>query len=308
MSEAYKRQHIVPQAYLNRFAARRGNSYQIGVGLKTTSSQGLKMFTNSVQSVAYIEEYYDTQVQKDKKFWEHYLDKNFDSLCGTPLSNIIAKITLCPHNEAVLSEQDKDILSRIIISQAFRVPQFLNEQTDRAQEWLASYQKAILDGIPEVEEYRRMRALINGMSFGIDERKDMVLTAVFKEERFFKYCDIIKQKDWLIFYNDIRNKMPYVTGDNPVVFTTLKAAFEKMTTTGLANDDTVILYPLTPSILIGIYSPLVYFGGLHRYNGRRLHIDDMKFIAKINCLIAQQSYVHTFLPEPLFSILHNRTD
>ena len=304
MSKDYNRQHIVPQAYLKRFAMCRGDNYQIGISLKPTASRCLKLFTNSVESVAYIEKYYDTQVRKNPKYWEHYLDKNFDTLCGSPLLNIIAKITMAPDNIEVLSEQDKDVLARIIISQAIRVPQFLDEQTDLAQERLLKYKKAILNSLPA--SCGRENDLISKMTFSRDERKDMVLTASFNAEKFSRFCEVIKKKYWFIFYNDIRDRMPYITSDNPVVFTTIKAKTEKMTTIGLLNDETVILYPISPSILIGIYSPLLYFGELSKYNGHRMHISDMKFITNVNILITEQSCVHTFLPEPLFSILRER--
>ena len=67
MKEKFKRQHIVPQAYLNRFAVLSGDRYIIGTRL--SSEKGVKIFTRSVADVAYIENYYDTCIKKDKKYY-----------------------------------------------------------------------------------------------------------------------------------------------------------------------------------------------------------------------------------------------
>ncbi len=299
MGEEFKNQHIVCQAYLNRFAKKMGKRYIIGTRLKSTN-QGVKLFTNSVANVAYIENYYDTCAQSDKKFWEHYLDKQFDVLCGQPLDNIIAKITLCPSDRRVLTESDKELLARIIISQTVRVPAFLDANIERTEDQLKEYKQEFLASLPSVSE--KQRSLIEQISFDFDERKNIVLSCVFDEDRFNRFCSVLTQKVWCVFYNGIRDVMPFITSDNPVVITDMKGREETMTSIGLANDRTVILYPLTPSILIGIYSADVFFGELPKYDGHRMTIDDVKFITNVNLMLMRQSYIHSFLPEPLFSM------
>ena len=299
MGEEYKNQHIVPQAYLNRFATKKGDNYIIGTRLNSNGKRKINFFTNSVKNVAYLENYYDTLQQKDKKHWEHYLDKNFDTLCGKPLNNIISTITLSSENACVLSSENKSILSRIIMSQAFRVPSYLDEQIETSKDLLASYKEEILNSFPNLDE--KKKNLIKQITFDFDTRKNIILEGVFSEERFLRFCNVLEQKVWVAFYNNIRPTMPFVTSDNPVVFSDFKGNNSKINKIGLVNDKTVILYPISPSILIGIYSPNIYFGRLQQFDGRRLNIDDMKFIIKVNTEIVSQSYIHSFLPEPLFT-------
>ena len=299
MAESYKNQHIVCQAYLNRFATKTGKHYIIGTRLQSPK-QGVKLFTNSVSNVAYIENYYDTCVKNDKKFWEHYLDKEFDALCGQPLGNIVAKITLCPTDRRVLTEDDKALLSRIIISQILRVPAFLDEHVVKSEGMLEGFKQEILNNLPPV--FENQRHLIEQISFDSDERKDMVLSSVFDQKRFFKFCNILQRKVWFVFYNEIRGVMPFITSDNPVVITDIKGREETMTSIGLANNKTVILYPLTPSILIGIYSSELFLGSIEKFDGYRMPIDEMKFITNVNLMLMRQSYIHSFLPEPLFTM------
>lgn len=300
MGENYKNQHIVCQAYLNRFATKKGKRYVIGTRLQS-STQGVKLFTNSVANVAYIENYYDTCAQSDKKFWEHYLDKQFDVLCGQPLDNIVAKITLCPADRRVLTEEDKALLSRIIISQTLRVPSFLDDNITKSEGMLDSYKQDILQNIPP--NFEEQRHLIEQISFNLDERKNMVLSGVFDKKRFQRFCNVLKQKVWCVYFNSIRDVMPFITSDNPVVITDMNGREKTMTSIGLANNKAVVLYPLTPSILIGIYSAKLFFGESERFDGHRMTIDDKKFITNVNLMLMRQSHIHSFLPEPLFTLV-----
>lgn len=149
MGKAFIKQHIVPQAYLKRFAVKRGKKYIIGTRMASKKKDGIKFFTRSVSDVAYLENYYDTYQQQDGKHWEHFLDKKFDILCGQPLDNIIAKITLSQNNAVVLSKEDKEILSKIILSQAFRVPAFLDEQLEKSERFIKECRNQIIEAFPD---------------------------------------------------------------------------------------------------------------------------------------------------------------
>ena len=299
MGEAYKDQHIVPQAYLNRFAVKRKKQYKIGTRYYPDAKGKPKLFKQSVEDVAYIVKYYDVCKRKDPKYWEHYLDKNFDSLCGTPLGNIIAKITLSPPNTKVLTDADKEVLARIIVSQAFRVPAFLDDGIAKSEEILRQHKQEILQTLPTA--FEPQRELIENITFDEEDRKDIILSGVFNEDRFQQFCDVLQEKDWFIFYNQFRNAMPFVTSDNPVVIADTQRGAGKVTSIGLGNDRAVILYPITPSILIGIYSKGFLLGRAHEFENVRILVDDMKFITKVNYLVIRQCHKHSFIPEPLFT-------
>lgn len=301
MAEEYKNQHIVPQSYLNRFAVKIGKKHIIGTRLTPSSKRNISFFTRSVADVGYIEYYYDTCAQQDKKYWEHYLDNEFDSLCGTPLDNIVAKITLAPPQMRVLADEDKAILSRIILSQSIRVPAYLDEQVEDAQITLDSYKADMISAIPD--DRNDIKEGIKQISFSYDERKNMILEGMFNEKRFARFCRVLQNKVWIVFVNGLRLQMPFITSDNPVLFSDIKGKSTKMPRIGIANDKTVILYPVTPSILIGLYSKEAFWGEIQKFDGCKLIIDDMKFITKVNVEIMAQSYIHSFLPEPLFTMV-----
>ncbi len=303
MGEAYRKQHIVPQAYLNRFGTKKKDYYTIGTRLVPTAKRKVKLFIRPVEEVGFIEKYYDTCVKEDPKYWEHYLDKEFDSLCGQPLDNIVAKITLCASDGKVLNEKDKDVLSRIIISQSVRVPSFVDKFVKDSEGLLEEYKQEFIQSLPS--SFESSKQLLEQVVYNVDERKDLVLSAAFDDERFYRFCEVLKQKVWCVFYNNIRSTMPFITNDNPVVYTDMKGSEETMTSIGLANERTVIFYPLTPSILIAIYSPGVFWGRDEEYNCKRRTIDDIKFIVKVNSMVMRQSSIYSFLPEPFFTEVVN---
>lgn len=307
MGKAFTKQHIVPQAYLKRFAVKRGKKYIIGTRMASKKKDGIKFFTRSVSDVAYLENYYDTYKQQDGKHWEHFLDKKFDILCGLPLDNIIAKITLSRNNAVVLSKEDKDVLSKIILSQAFRVPAFLDEQLEKSERFIKEYRNQIIEILPDT--FPDYKEKIQNISFDSETRKNMILEGIFDESKFDRYCAILHHKTWIVYYNSIRKVMPFITGDNPVLFADLQDQEHqgKMTSLGIANDKTVVLYPLTPAILIGIYAPNAFWGFIQNLDCRKIAVDEMKFITNINIEIMVQSKIHSFLPEPLFSWVNDDT-
>lgn len=192
MGEQYKNQHIVSQAYLNRFAVKKGEKYIIGTRLNSDNKNGVKLFSSSVKDVGYIKNYYDTKQKEDKKFWEHYLDENFDTLCGTPLGNIIANITLSSPNTQVISSASKTVLSRIIMSQAIRVPAYLDDQIEKSDALLRTYKADIIKQNADLPHDKI--ELIKQISFDADTKKNMILEGMFGKERFLRFCKVLEQK------------------------------------------------------------------------------------------------------------------
>lgn len=302
MSEKFRKQHIVPQAYLKRFAVKYGKNYVIGTRYISDNGGDVKLFNRAVSDVGYLNNYYDDLYKEDKKYWEHFFDKSFDVLYGKELGNIIASITLSMPNVKVLSDESKDILSKIIISQYLRVPAFLSYEIDNSKFLINSYKKEILKELPPNFPNDK-KALIENIDFNSDIRKNMILDGMFSKKYFEKFCNVLKDKTWVAYYNCYRSSTPFVTSDNPVLCSNTKGEVMPIRSIGLANDETVIFYPLSPSILIAIYSPNIYFGELRKYDGLKLLLDEEKFIMKIDEKIISQSRTHSFIPEPLFTFL-----
>lgn len=92
MGKNYTNQHIVPKRYLNRFGTPDGKKTLIGT--RTTEKGKPRFFRDATSNVGYVKNIYDVTDKSDPKYWEHFFAREIDSLCGKPMQNIIAKVTL----------------------------------------------------------------------------------------------------------------------------------------------------------------------------------------------------------------------
>ena len=306
MAEHFRKQHIVPQAYLNRFAKKQDTTYVIGTRLNGTESRPVKLFTSPVADVAYKENYYDTTKQADPKYWEHFLGKTVDTLCGRPLENIVSKLTLNISDDFTLTPDDIHTLAQIVFAQIVRVPGFLNHEMGYAEELVETYMP---DLVRQFSLTTEQRAEIEEWWMTKDALKNVVLSSAFDKDRFDRNCSALEKKIWIIFYNGIRQHLPFITSDNPVLLYDTKRQPVLLTDLGLESNRLVIMFPLTPSLLVGIYPTSMYLGKLNEFDRKRIVLTekDEKFIMDLTTEQIARSRVHSFLPEPLFSMVKGAT-
>ena len=130
-NKGFIKQHIVPKAYLNHFATlgRGNNKFLIGVQQKD-----LKHYIDSTDNVGYQKDYYDdAEYPNDKKHWEHFYATEIEAPCLKTIKNLIAKVTLSHDGNICLTNCEKYDLSKFIIAQFLRVPDFIDYQIANAQ-------------------------------------------------------------------------------------------------------------------------------------------------------------------------------
>lgn len=98
--------------------------------------------------------------------------------------------------------------------------------------------------------------------------------------------------------------MPFITSDNPVLLVDVKRQPVELTELGIASDELILMFPVSPSILIGIYPSAMYLGYLKAFDRSRIVLthQDEKFIIDLNLDQIEHSYIHSFIPEPLYSL------
>ncbi len=294
MKEKFKNQHIVPVSYLNHFATKqKSGKYVIKTFCKAKDGH-IKPFEQNTENVGYITNYYDVPEKGDPKYWEHFLDENFDRLCGKRLENLISEATLSPDGYEIITEEKKDFLSRIIMSQLLRVPDFFNYGYPVAERIIKKTKLQLVDFL--LEEDPEKAKFVQDLSFSSSMKKDMMLEGMFNEKRFAKFCNILKDKIWVIYFNEESATFPFITCDNPVLVTSIDGKKIGMTQNGLINNKTCVYFPISKSVLIALYSPEVWFGGFKKYNGKKINITkDKQFIAFINKALCNQAHNHIFV-------------
>lgn len=299
MAKDFTNQHIAPKRYLDRFGTKEGKRTIIGT--RIVSKGKVRFFTESTENVGYIKNYYDVTDKDDPKHWEHYFAKQIDTLCGSPMSNIIAKSTLSQKNAIVLSNEDKEVLAKVIVAQLMRVP----ESIDYVKAVLyprvsAQVKEDIISTLPPafVEKHRER---IMNTEFTEQDQKELILNHSFEPVNFDRYCKVLQNGIWVVYVNKNRDTMPFLTSDNPVLVEGVGSNETGMFRNGLASPTTCIFYPLTPGIAVAIYSRQGILGiAAEEYDRRKILLNEIKYIASRNTKIMAQAHQHTFIPQPLY--------
>lgn len=114
-------------------------------------------------------------------------------------------------------------------------------------------------------------------------------------ERLQRFSDALIRKNWMILYNSIHEKIPYITSDNPAVI------YNYITKTrnkdGIGRDDVIIYYPITPQITVAIYPKIPMFG-LENYCDRVCILGeaDITQVIRMNKMQIEGCYKQAFIP------------
>lgn len=307
MAKGYIKQHIVPKRYLDRFGTKDGERTIIGT--RIVSKGNVQFFTESTENVGYIKNYYDVTDKSDPKYWEHYFAREIDTLCGQTMENIIAKVTLSKKNAVVLSEQDKEMLSKVIIAQLMRIPETIDYVKNVLYPRVsAQVKEELISALPPafVEKHREQ---IMNTEFSEQGQKELMLNHSFEPTNFDRYCKVLQDGVWVVYVNILRETMPFFTSDNPVLVESVGSNETGMFRNGLANPATCIFYPLSPGIAVAIYSRQGILGMVaDEYDGRKILLNESKYIISRNVKITNQAYQHAFIPQPFFDMLTSNTE
>lgn len=304
MAKGFVKQHIVPKRYLDRFGTKDGERTIIGT--RIISKGNVRFFTDSTENVGYIKNYYDVTDKDDPKYWEHFFAREIDTLCGRAMENIIAKATLSQVNAVVLSNQDKEVLAKVIIAQLMRIPDSVEYVTSKLYPRVSKRVKEdVASSLPQflLEKYGEQ---LKNMEFSEQYQKELLLNHAFTPENFERYCGILQNGIWVLYVNMCRNTMPFLTSDNPVLVEGIGSKETGMFRNGLANPATCIFYPLSPDVAVAIYSRHGILSiAADEYDGRKVLLDEFKYIMSKNVKIMAQAYRHSFIPQPLYDEISN---
>ena len=303
MGKEFVNQHIVPKRYLDRFASVVNGKSIIGTRFYAKGKP--KFFTAPTTDVGYIKNFYDVTDRDDPKYWEHFFAKEIDTLYGRDMENIISAITLSRDDSVVLSEQSKTVLSKVIVAQMMRVP----SSVEYTKEIYPRIEKAVKDNVLSIipdSMLVRYGQTIRDIKLDEQWQKEQFFNHSFAPENFDRYCDLMQDRIWVVYINVQRVYMPFATSDNPVLVEGIGRKEIGLFHNGLANPVTCIFYPISPAIAVASYSKYGIMGmAADKLDGRKLLLDDMKYIMDKNIKIMEQAYHHSFIPQPLFDAIVN---
>ena len=86
------------------------------------------------------------------------------------------------------------------------------------------------------------------------------------EKRIKMYTQILIQRSFVVY--KIAGDKDFVTSDNPVMLIDSSTLDATPFRNGVAQRSTVVLYPLSPKVVIAAYHPEYFMGGLVDYDGK----------------------------------------
>ena len=298
MTKRFKKQHIVPKRYLDRFATEIDGKPIIGT--RFIEKNKPLLFKKPTADVGYVKNFYDVSDKEDEKYWEHFFAHKFDSLYGTAMENIISAITLSRNNAIVLSDKDKETLAELMVAQMFREPDSVEHAKQICARILAQAKNELSLVLPGSLQQQPMKQIDN-MGKNPKWAKEQFFNHLFKPENFAIYCALLKNGIWVVYVNSCRAELPFVTSDNPVLVEGIGKAEKGLFYNGLANPSTCFFYPLSPTIAVANYQRTGIVGFIaDKLDGRKIILDDKKYIMNKNIKIMEQAYHHSFIPQPLY--------
>lgn len=298
MGEEYVKQHYVPQSYLKRFAERNTNNkgYHIGVRRKNTKGN-IILFEKAIDDVAYEKNYYDIDELDDPKFFEHYFSNEIEPLYGNTLTNIISRITLGLTSN-FLAVEDRDALSKMIFFQFVRVPKFLERNFAKGPKICKEVANTFLKEYSDILTKKQKQEIRQSKVSESFVRK-VVLEMVSSEESLRKFGEVISNGIFIVSYNN--TGIPFVTSDNPVILYNFKNQNMEYGDNGIANPDTVILFPISPKIMIEVAPPGLKAGGGRAVDGKIITLNesnnnDIAFVIRVNMLQMQHATAESYIP------------
>ena len=304
---SFTKQHIVSKAYLNHFATpgRGKNKFLIGV-----RQNDLKHYIDSTDNVGYQKDYYDdAEYPDDKKHWEHFYATEIEAPCLKTITNLIAKVTLSSDGNICLTNSEKYDLSKFIVAQFLRVPNFIDYQIYNAQnKMFPQYKTEFLTTFNHLLS-KQQKGTINNICFTDDQVKHIILSNINDLQKLNRYCEILISKPWVVYINRYYKEMPFITSDNPVVMTNLRTKSFSRSDNGLGNQNTVIFFPINPYISIGIY-PHQFRDSLRRWESKELICSeqDISFITTMNTCEISQCHNQAFVPIYFYETIYKEVE
>ena len=299
----YEKQHIVPQAYLNRFGTKGRKKYKIGVFQKANENDALKEFYSTVDKVGYIRNCYDVSCRDDVKHWEHYYANNIEPLYGDRLGSIISSITLANRDNYCLAADEKHDLAIMMSAQILRFPPLIKRWSREARDMLPRVKKEML-ATHGAEMTSRTKQKLHSIQFSADHYKDVVLGMVTNQSRLEYYSKVLESRIWCVFYNT--TEILFMTSDNPVVLSELGSGQTIYENYGIAKVNTTIYYPISPRIMLQLFFDKLILGDKEVFKPkiRVLGEKDQDYILQCNRRQLEHCYRETYVPISLMQLIN----
>ncbi len=282
-----KRQHYVPQVYLNKFTFSERKPYKICALNKSKE----EIIPVCIKDIAAENNFYTTKIFEDKYAAEKHYAKEIEPMLSRVLSKICSKCknALVQDGAVVLDYKTKE---ELVLSITF---QFLRGKQCR------EYSRKIYDlNAPNIIEKAKQKFMINEVPESIysdDFFKYISISSAFNANQIEKYANILYCRAMIIIKITDNDNAEFITSDNPVMVMDAETLDSQPFRHGLLQPQTVVSYPISPKLLIVMYHPDYCLGKLKNFDRKITLINgqgDAQLINTYNKKQYEQSYNWTF--------------
>ncbi|MCR0410313.1 DUF4238 domain-containing protein [[Clostridium] innocuum] len=282
MGEKYEKknkQHIVPKTYLKNFCYTNDKPFKIF----SLDKRIKKIINTNADDIAQERNFYTVDRFEDKYIWENFYAENIEPM----MQDVIEKtLQLCELNVLtkdvkILEDTERKKLAVIIVCQMLRD----RHTRDYGKLILEQESPKILAEIKSmVDEIGNKKASETLSKFTITDGmfKEMTMQFALDPERCSQFANILYSRSWVLCKC---KSSVFVTSDSPVVIMNMNTLNTTPFKNGIADDSTVIFYPLSSKVLLALYSPNILWGSFDLVDSKVIQLDvlkDKKFIDTMN--------------------------
>ena len=255
------RQHHVPQLYLRKFAKKEKKIYKTNVLRKGQK----KSFKANIEDIAVEKHFYTLESENDKYVWEKYYANEIEPKMKTVLNLIINRCSssVLSKQARIINNDEKALASIVLVFQMLRSKNCREYEKKLYKDLMPEVVQNLKDNFPNsmndkldkkirciVEDENTFKAIICGISTNL--------------ERIDKFASFLYNRTWIFF--QLNDEKEFITSDNPVMFLNSRTLEATPFQNGLLDNDTVVSFPVSPKILLVMYSENKYFGIMNSWD------------------------------------------
>lgn len=285
-----RRHHTVPRVYLQYFSTERQHSKYVWVYDKSSG----RIYEQNINNVTVKNKFYTLELSENRNAWEDYYAEEVEPKLGNILRVLKqqAEAALVLNRANILTDTSKAELS---VQMAYQM-----RRGRTAREQMLDISEEVLPDI--ISEAAEKYGITKDPTTGKDVRdfkpsekliKAAIAEASVDRESIIKIATHLIKRYWVIYR--ITGNAEFVTSDNPVLIITNSINETTPFSNGLVNPKTTVLYPISSTLLIVLYSDKYLGGALQLFNDQIVFIDaqrEKEFIDSVNIHQAQQCYQH----------------
>ena len=302
MVEQFVKQHIVPQRYLQRFAAHKTNGAGYYIGVRKVKGHDVLLYKQSISNVAFVRNIYDDKLKSDPKHWEHLFSRQYEPLYGKPIDRVCSKALLSTSGSKILTDDEKHLIGKLIAVQYMRVPSFLYRQQKTGNQIGADIAKEVRMKFGE-KLPKDKRHAVDRICYNPNSIKSIMMSLTTDQNRINAYADLIADHVMTVVYNN--TAIPFFTSDNPVILYNLYKGSMDYDDCGMARADTIIFYPLSSKVLIQAFPRAMLTNKGIRSDCERIVInsDETGYLIVVNGLQFRHAWQESFCPPDFIDLV-----